>query len=292
MMNDSSTIENQTEQLRIFLEHNGLTPETLSQFQGFIRQHYHQHGRIFPWRKTRDPYQILVSEIMLQQTQTSRVLSKYEEFIRTFPDFFVLANASLREVLRVWSGLGYNRRALALWRTAQEIVSRFDGILPSAPDVLQKLPGVGKYTAAATVAIAFNKPTVFIETNIRAVFLYFFFREADEVADRDLLQLVEATLDRGNPREWYYALFDYGAMLKRSRVGGAKSTHYRKQSKFKGSNREIRGQILRHLLNSGPVSEKEIVSLVDQNAQRVRDSLTQLQDEGFIKIVKGMINIR
>lgn len=290
-MNDTLVIENQAKQFHNCYKRKGLTPKAISQFQGFIRQHYYQHGRIFPWRETFNPYQILVSEIMLQQTQTSRVVSKYEEFIRTFPDFYVLANAPLREVLRVWSGLGYNRRALALWKTAQEIVARFDGILPSAPDVLQKLPGVGKYTAAATVAIAFNKPTIFIETNIRTVFLYFFFSEADEVADRDLLPLVKATLDKDNPREWYYALFDYGAMLKRIRVGGAKSSHYRRQSKFKGSNREIRGQILQHLLINGSTSEKEIISLLDQNAWRVRESLTQLQEEGFIEIVDGMVDV-
>jgi A/G-specific adenine glycosylase len=291
MMNDTLVIENQAKQFRIYFERNGLTPKAISQFQGFIHQYYRQYGRVFPWRDTHNPYHILVSEIMLQQTQTSRVVSKYEEFISTFPDFYVLANAPLREVLRIWSGLGYNRRALALWKTAQEIVARFDGILPSAPDVLQKLPGVGKYTAAATATIAFNKPTVFIETNIRTVFLYFFFSEADEVADRDLLPLVKATLDEDNPREWYYALFDYGAMLKRSRIGGAKSSHYRRQSKFKGSNREIRGQILRQLLTNGSTSEKEIISLLDQNARRVRESLTQLQDEGFINIVDGMVNV-
>lgn len=272
-------------------EQDGLTPQAISLFQGFIWKYYREHGRRFPWRETHDPYHILVSEIMLQQTQTSRVVSKYNEFISTFPDFFDLARAPLRDVLRVWQGLGYNRRALALQRTAQQVVAQFDGQLPSNPEVLQRLPGIGPYTAAAIAAIAFKKPTVFIETNIRTVFLYFFFKKADRITDRDLIPLVEATLDRENPREWYYALFDYGAMIKRQRKDTPRTLHHT-QSDFRGSSREIRGHVIRLLLTRESIAEQELISLLSHNGERVKHILTQLHEEGFIDIVGGLIRMK
>ncbi len=269
----------------------GLTPKAISLFQGLVWQYYRKHGRRFPWRETHHPYHVLVSEFMLQQTQTSRVMSKYNEFISTFPDFFTLARAPLRDVLWVWQGLGYNRRALALQRTAQEVVAQFDGQLPSDPEVLQRLPGIGPYTAAAVAAIAFNRPTGFIETNIRTVFLYFFFKKDGQITDRDILPLVEATLDRKNPREWYYALFDYGAMIKRQRKG-IRGTIQHKRGAFRGSNREIRGHIIRLLLTRESIAEQELISLLTHDGERVRPILMQLHDEGLIDNVGGLLRIR
>ncbi|MFC1846337.1 A/G-specific adenine glycosylase [Chloroflexota bacterium] len=228
---------------------------------------------------------------MLQQTQTSRVTSKYDEFISIFPDFFELARAPLKEVLRVWQGLGYNRRALALQRTAQKIVAEFDGQLPSDPKVLNRFPSIGQYTAAAVAAIAFNKPTVLIETNIRTVFLYFFFGQSNRTSDRDILSLVDATLDRENPREWYYALFDFGAMLKHQRNNIPRSKQHR-QSYFRGSNREIRGHIIRLLLSKESVTKQELVDLFRANSERVKQITIQLQEEGLIDIRGKQIRIR
>jgi len=278
-------------QFHNLITRDGLTSEAISLFQDLIWNHYREHGRHFPWRETHDPYNILVSEVMLQQTQTARVMSKYTEFLSAFPTFFKLARAPLRDVLLVWQGLGYNRRALALRRTAQEVVARFSGQLPSDPEVLQTLPGIGPYTATAVAAIAFNRPTVFIETNIRSVFLHCFFKKSDQIADRDILPLVEATLDRKNPREWYYALFDYGAMIKRQRKDIPGTTHH-PQPVFRGSNREIRGQIIRTLLSRGSVPEQELISLVTCDTERMRHILRQLYEEGFIDNVDSMIRIK
>lgn len=272
-------------------QQNGLTPYVVSIFRGFIWQYYREHGRTFPWRETHNPYHILVSEIMLQQTQTSRVVNKYAEFVAIFPDFFALANASLREVLQIWQGLGYNRRALALQRTAQEVVAQFDGQLPIDPEVLRQFPGIGQYTAAAVAALAFNKPTVFIETNIRSVFLHYFYWESERISDREILSLVEATLERANPREWYYALFDNGAMLKRQRKAIPGVKHY-KQSLFQGSNREIRGHIIRLLLARTSITKQELVGFLNQNSERVGQSLAQLQQEGLIKTAGDLFYIR
>jgi A/G-specific adenine glycosylase len=278
-------------QFHTLFEKEGLTPHVVSQFQSVIWQHYREHGRTFPWRETDNPYHILVSEIMLQQTQTSRVASKYSEFVSTFPDFFALAKASLRDILLVWQGLGYNRRALALQRTAREVVAQFDGQLPSDPEVLQQFQGIGQYTAAAVAAIAFNKPTVFLETNIRTVFLHLFFKKSEKITDRNIFPLVKATLVKENPREWYYALFDYGAMLKRERKAIARITRHR-QSPFRGSNREMRGQIVRLLLTRESIAEQELAGFLKENNGRVRRIITQMQEEGIIDIVDGLIRIK
>lgn len=281
----------QLRELSGLFKQEGLTPHVVSQFQGAIWQYYHEHRRTFPWRETDNPYYILVSEIMLQQTQTSRVVSKYSEFGSTFPDFFKLARAPLRDVLLVWQGLGYNRRARALQQTAQEVVVEFEGQLPSDPEVLQRFPGIGPYTAAAIAAIAFNKPTVFLETNIRTVFLHYFFEKSKKITDRDILPLVKATLVKENPREWYYALFDYGAMLKRQRKSIARITLHR-QGPFQGSNREMRGRILRLLLTCESIAEQELVGLLKENNGRVKKIMTQMQEEGFVDIVGGLIRIK
>jgi len=229
--------------------------------------------------------------MMLQQTQTARVISKYNEFVSAFPDLPTLASAPLRDVLLVWQGLGYNRRALALQRTAQEVVVQLHGQVPSDPEVLQRFPGIGSYTAAAIAAIAFNKPTVFIETNIRTVFLHCFFERSEKITDRDILPLVKATLETEKPREWYYALFDYGAMLKRQRKAIPRVTQHR-QSPFRGSNREIRGRILRLLLTHESITTREVVELLNQNSERVRQILVQFQKEGLIETADDLVRIR
>ena len=241
---------------------------------------------ILPWRRTRNPYRILVSEVMLQQTQVERVFGKYPEFIKIFPDFHSLSRASLRKLLRVWQGMGYNRRAIALTEIAKRVVKDFNRVLPDSVGLLATLPGIGMTTASAVCAFAFNQPTVFIETNIRRVFIHFFFRDRDEVRDSEILPLVEKTMDKRNPREWYCALMDYGVMLKKQYPNPNKrSAHYQKQTPFAGSNRQIRGKILKAIIDR-PKTLVEIQHVIKKESRQIRGVLTQLQKEGFL-IKKG-----
>jgi A/G-specific adenine glycosylase len=261
-----------------------LTSAQVRAFRKKIYGHYKEHGRNLPWRATSDPYHILVSEIMLQQTQVQRVLEKYEPFITNFPDWGSLANAPLRDILRVWHGLGYNRRALALKKTAQTVVTDFDSELPSDPKTLATLPGIGKATAGAICAFAYNLPTAFVETNIRTVFIHFFFRDRDRVSDTEILQLVKQNIDTADPRTWYYALMDYGVMLKQThRDLNSRSAHYKRQAPFKGSNRQLRGTILRLLTEEGRISQTQVARRLKTDPQRTSACLKQLQAEGFIK---------
>ena len=195
--------------LRHALAEEGLTPPTIRRFRGIITRNYQSHGRNLPWRQTTDPYHILVSELMLQQTQVERVMDKYRQFITAFPDFASLARASLQRVLKVWVGLGYNRRALALKNTATIVMKEHNGRLPSSEKLLVTLPGVGKYTASAIAVFAFNQPVILLETNIRTVFLYFFFTNKTEVKDIEIIPLIEKTVPKANPRRWYNALMEY-----------------------------------------------------------------------------------
>ncbi len=261
-----------------------LSEEAVRAFRDLIYAYFGEHGRKLPWRETNNPYHILVSEIMLQQTQVERVIEKYEAFIKTFPDLHALARASLQEILKVWQGLGYNRRAIALKRSAEIVVASFDGMLPSQPDELLKLSGIGRYTASAIATFAFDQPVVFIETNIRTVFIHFFFHNQSEINDSEILPLIEQTLDFSRPRTWYNALMDYGVMLKQQRQNHSrKSAHYHKQTPFKGSNRELRGMILRVLTRETSLSERELVHTLNIDPARVKGTLMQLQDEGFIE---------
>ena len=269
-----------------------LSFKQVSAFQTLIYGHYSQYGRDLPWRKTENPYHIFVSEIMLQQTQVERVIQKYGHFLSVFPDFPSLARSALKNVLSAWQGLGYNRRALALLRTAHVILTEYGGILPQEVDKLVKLPGIGKATAASIYVFAFNKPTVFLETNIRRVFIHRFFADHDNVNDREILPLVEKTLDRSHPRLWYYALMDYGAMLKKLiQNPNRKSSHYRKQPPFEGSDRQMRGEILRVLLRDAPLSTADIANTICIARKRLTLTLTRLEQEGFIKEYGGTYTI-
>ena len=269
-----------------------LTPEEVLAFQSVIYQNYDQNGRDLPWRKSKNPYNIFVSEIMLQQTQVERVIGKYERFISVYPDFQSLAGAALKDVLRVWQGLGYNRRALMLTRAAQTVITEFGGELPSSMEALTKLSGLGKTTASSILAFAFNQPSVFIETNIRRVFIHNFFEGKLKISDRDITPLVEATLDKSNPAMWYHALMDYGAMLKKKVTNpNRRSLHYQKQPPFENSDRQIRGAILRILLEKSIISCAEIAEILAVNLTRTRKVLYQLDREGLVKHRSGKYRI-
>lgn len=186
---------------------------------------------------------------MLQQTQTERVVAKYREFMSSFPTIRELASASLLDILKVWQGLGYNRRARFLHQAAQMVCKEYNAILPETEEELVKLPGIGKATASAICAYAYDLPVVYIETNIRALFIHFFFQDRTDVQDKEILPLVEATLDRKNPRKWYSALMDLGTEIKKRYPNPSRrSKHHTTQSKFKGSRRELRGQVIRNLV--------------------------------------------
>lgn len=253
-----------------------------------VYSHYESAGRHdLPWRKTKDPYKIAVSEIMLQQTQVNRVKEKYKEFLKAFPTVSVLAKASLQQVLLIWSGLGYNRRARFLHQMAKTITTDRKGRFPKTFDELLTLPGIGKYTAAAISAFAYNIPVPLIETNVRTVYLHHFYHDSEAgVRDADLMELVTETLDRNNPAQWYWALMDYGSHLKASGITiHRNSAQYKKQSTFKGSVREVRGGIMK-VLTLRPTTKKALEKALGFSAERIDRALAQLAKEGLV-IQKG-----
>jgi A/G-specific adenine glycosylase len=257
-------------------------------FQGIIYRHFRDNQRPLPWRSTTDPYRIMVSEVMLQQTQVERVLPKYTAFIARFPTVTALAEAPLSDVLALWQGLGYNRRGMMLKRAAEEIVARHGGEVPSTPADLARLSGIGKYTAGAIAAFAFGSPAPFVETNIRSVFIHFFFGDRTDVSDREILPLVERTMDRDNIHDWYNALMDYGAMLKKSIPNPSRrSRQHIRQTPFRGSNREIRGMILKLLLELPGLPAEEIVLRTGKGAERVLEMLRALEREGLVRVREG-----
>ncbi|HWH07127.1 MAG TPA: A/G-specific adenine glycosylase [Candidatus Paceibacterota bacterium] len=258
---------------------------TPSRLRAIVWKHYKEHGRhALPWRRTRDPYKILVSEVMLQQTQVERVLPYYEAFLTRFPTVHELARAPLGDVLRAWQGLGYNRRAKLLHEAAKAVVRDHAGKFPKTPEALELLPGIGHYTARAVAAFAYNQDVVCIETNIRTVVLHHCFQGEENVSDAAILRILEKVLPTGESRAWYAALMDYGSALKRSGVRiNAKSKAYSKQKSFKGSAREARGAILKELAQAH-ASKKRLTHLLgDDRTEQLEAQLSALLAEGFVE---------
>jgi A/G-specific adenine glycosylase len=283
-----------------------ITPEDIESFYGALSAHYSESGRhAMIWRIPEpdgsfDPYRIMVSEVMLQQTQVDRVAPKYAKFIATFPGTAELAAASLGEVLRLWTGLGYNRRAKFLWQAAARVEMAFGGRFPDTVDDLKTLPGVGPNTAGAIYAYAYNRPVVFVETNIRTVVIHHFFKDAANIADRDILRVLESVMQTGsgtdehlnahaNPREFYWAMMDYGSYLKKS-VGNLNraSKSYARQSPFEGSRRKVRGAVIR-LLADG----EQTLATVRREVQdeRLDDVLDALLSEDMIVSENGVLRL-
>jgi A/G-specific adenine glycosylase len=260
------------------------------EFQKLIREKGRELYRDMPWRRDTRFYYVLVSELMLQQTQVSRVVPKFETFIARFPDIESLAAASLDDVLRLWSGLGYNRRAKYLHEAARRIRDVYYGGFPQSLRELQTLPGVGSGTAGALMVYALNQPAVFIETNVRTVYFQHFFPDDAAVSDADLRLLVEDTLDRECPREFYWALMDYGTWLKSQGAGRLQqSRHYKKQAPLKGSVREVRGRILR-ALTTGELRPGDLRDRVVYD-QRFDTALASLIADGLIAQTSGMFHL-
>ena len=259
----------------------------MEQFRTKIWDYYRTAGRDLPWRRDLRPYGIFVSEVMLQQTQVSRVLERWPRWIGRFDSFETLARAGLTEVLDEWQGMGYNRRAMWLQGAAKEIVAHYGGKLPADPAVLVKLPGIGPNTAASVAAFAYSRPVVFIETNIRRVFIHEFFPDSEEVADAQLRPLIEAALDSEHPREWYWALMDYGSHLAKTVPNpNRRSQHYARQPAFEGSLRQMRGEVLRRLL-VGPTAQADM--RIDD--ERLGQVLASLEREAMIERTGGVYRI-
>jgi A/G-specific adenine glycosylase len=224
---------------------------------------------------------------MLQQTQVVRVMLKYPEFIKKFPGVSQLAHASVRSVLAAWSGLGYNRRALYLKRTAERVMKEYGGKLPSDQNILKTLPGIGANTAGAIAAFAFNKPVPFIETNIRRAFIHHFFSKRRKISDKEVLEIAENVLPSGKAREWHWALMDYGHALALTLPKGAnpnrRSKHYAKQASFAGSDRELRGKIIRLLVVKKRMSRRSLVAALQAPPPRAWRILHELVQEGFLE---------
>lgn len=252
-------------------------------FQSLVWEYYHENYRPMPWREDPSGYNVLVSEIMLQQTQVPRVIVKFEEFMKAFSTIHDLAEAPLSQVLMVWKGLGYNRRAKFLHEAAKQIVSDFDGRIPTEHKDLVSLKGIGPNTAGAIQAYVYNQPVIFIETNIRRVFIHHFFQDKVGVEDKELLPLIESALPKDNPREWYWALMDYGTYLKSIVPNpNRRSKHYTKQSKFEGSRRQLRAQILDHIVKNPNKSLTEIERTFHDALYSVNDILKDLTKENII----------
>lgn len=262
------------------------------QFKKTVLTFYKKEGRhTLPWRQTTDPYKIIVSELMLQQTQVSRVIEKYGLFLKAFPTVKKLANAPLGDVLRVWSGLGYNRRAKYLHMMARVVVSEYKGVFPKTKEELLRLPGIGSYTAGAVMAFAYNIPIELIETNIRTVYIHHFFATKRAVSDRDLLPFIKQTLDQKNPRRWYAALMDYGSFLKvRGNKSHRVSAQYVKQTSFKGSRRSVRGYILKTLI-SGSCTLRFLTQNNPAVSHDIEEVLADLIQEGLVVKTKSRYSV-
>ncbi len=262
---------------------NGINGPVIDEFRSIVYGYFNSFGRVLPWRDDPDPYRVVVSEIMLQQTQVDRVIAKYTEFIDRFPSIHELAAAPLDEVLKTWQGLGYNRRGLYLHRMAIQVVEENNGQIPNSPESLVQLPGIGPATASSICAFAYNMPVVFIETNIRAVYIHFFYPDEEGVPDKNIVPLVEATLDRDNPNRWYSALMDYGTMIKKLFPNPRrKSAHHSKQAPFRGSLRQIRGRILAQLLERPGLTGTSIIDLTGYEAEKVERVLESMVAEGMV----------
>jgi A/G-specific adenine glycosylase len=248
-------------------------------FRKSVWAHYKKDGRHdLPWRLTQDPYRIMVSEVMLQQTQVPRVLEKYKSFLKKFPTVRALAMAPLAHVLREWSGLGYNRRGKYLHDAARAIVQEYRGILPQDVALLRKIPGLGPYTASAIRVFAHNFNDALIETNVRAVYIHHFFNDKKIVSDAAILQIAHLALEGQDPRTWHWALMDYGVHIKKLHKNPArKAVAYTRQSKFEGSLRQVRGAILKQL------HANKSLALLPFTKDRVQEALAGLQRDGMVR---------
>ena len=265
-------------------------------FRARVWEQGRSHHRDLPWRYIEDPYAVLVSEVMLQQTQVKRVLDYWPRFLALFPTIDALAAAGTSDVLEQWQGLGYNRRALALKRCADICAAENGGRLPEIVDELVRLPGIGPATAAGVVAFAYDRPALYLETNVRTVFLHELFPGEDGVKDAALIPLIELACPADGVRDWYYALLDYGAHLKATLPNPSRrSAHHTRQSAFEGSRRQKRAELTRIVLAAGAegIDASKAASLLNESERKagrvnvseeeIASIIDDLAAEGFFK---------
>lgn len=263
-----------------------LSKKKISTIQTTVLDWYKTNKRNLPWRSTRDPYHILVSEIMLQQTQVSRVIPKYEEFLKRFPTVGKLASVSSAEVIRAWKGLGYNRRALNLQRAARVIVGEHNGKVPSDLEALRELPGIGRYTAGAIRNFASGIDTPAVDTNVKQ-FLDHFVPASAARTENDYYDLAEQLMPEGKAREWLHAVMDYSALVLKSNkvTGSTLRVEPRKSEPFVGSNRYLRGRIIDRLRDQAQTASALFAAIakpIDVEQGRFQALVTALQSEGFL----------
>lgn len=249
-------------------------------FQRMIFSWWKNNRRNLPWRKTHDPYRILVSEVMLQQTQVSRVLPKYEEFLYFFPDVYALAAATPAKVLQVWRGMGYNRRALYLKKTAEEVVHTYHGYFPESELELLRLSGVGKYTARAIMVFANHAHVAMVDTNIRQIIVHFFFDGLPQ-KEKDIQEIADQLVPRGKSWEWHQALMDYGALELKNVIDKTKKIKKEASIPFKESNRYFRGRII-DALREKSWDEKALVAYMSDFYSKPQTFVKKII-EGLIK---------
>lgn len=270
-------------------------------FTALVREQGAERYRDLPWRNIDDPYGVLVSEVMLQQTQVARVMRYWERWMAQFPTVDALAAADTAAVLESWQGLGYNRRALALKRACEQCAEQQAGKLPNTAEELESLPGIGPATAAGIIAFAYDRPSIYIETNVRSVFLHELFPDSEGVSDKQLRPYVADTCPEEGTRSWYYALLDYGAHLKTQVSNPSRrSSHYARQSAFEGSRREKRSFILKCVLASPEgIEAPEVHRLLNAHEQKASRSpvsaevfesiVSDLAQEGFFHRTKDLL---
>jgi len=257
-------------------------------FQNKVFTFYAMNKRDLPWRSTADPYKILVSEIMLQQTQVPRVISYYERWIDAWPTIHDLAKASRKDVLKAWMGLGYNSRAMRLHQAADIIATKFDGDVLKAMQYYKDVPGVGLYTSKAVRIFAANQDVATVDTNIRRILIHEF-DLSENIADSQLMMLAQRCLPTGKSRDWHNALMDYGSQVLTART--TKISPKTKQSRFEGSDRQIRAHLIRLLLQQ-PCSFSELQQQMQGTPQRVQSIVEKLVDERLIQETNGVYTIK
>jgi A/G-specific adenine glycosylase len=260
--------------------HETLAEETLKLFREKVFDYYHHNRRHFPWRETTDRYAVLVSEVMLQQTQAERVKGKFVAWMKRFPDLQSLASALQRDVLELWSGLGYNSRGLRLQACAKAIMEHYGGVVPTDPMELKYLPGIGEYTSRSIPAFADNLDVAAVDTNIRRIIIHeFAFPET--ISKAEIQEIAELLLPKGQSRQWHNALMDYGAQHLTSRKTGIRPLS--RQSKFQGSKRWYRGRLLKDLLAVGHMSLEEVGEKYGSCPWGFEEIVAGLVREGFIE---------
>jgi A/G-specific adenine glycosylase len=285
-----------------------MEPSRLHRGKEALLDWYEPRRDAYPWRSTRDPYRVLVSEVMLQQTQASRVVPLYGSFLRRFPSVRALARASRRDVLLAWEGLGYNRRAVSLSDAARDVVRAHGGHLPSDPAALQRLPGIGPYTSAAVASIAFGVPVAAVDTNSRRIVARVFEGRDPIACSRDQIHvLAQAWLDRSDPGAWNQALMDLGREVCRPRPrcetcplasvccfrtsGREPAAPRPRQGSFEGSMRQVRGAVVQALRSQASATPGGLARLTGHELDRVEGAVGALLAEGLVEVRRGRVRL-